>query len=142
MYKCIDVDYVHACTCTCMYIDCVSACMYMYVNCVSESALLLQTIPSPEPTPDQLETTSKTDHVSKTQSISKGREGERGRWKGGGEVKGREGREYMTTVKAGSQYESRHASLKRSRNATRRWIRTKFYSCVANVAFLLPAKRG
>ena len=51
-------------------------------------------------------------------------------------------------LKPGSQYDagrcvaSRHASLKRCRNATRRWNRTKFYSCVANVAFLLPAKGG
>ena len=52
----------------------------------------------------------------------------------------------MYKLKAGSQYDAgrcvalRHASLKRCRNATRRWNRTKFYSCVANVAFLLPAK--
>ena len=40
------------------------------------------------------------------------------------------------SLKAGSQYDagrcvaSRHASLKCCRNATRRWNRTKFYSCV------------
>ena len=51
-------------------------------------------------------------------------------------------------IKAGLQYDaghcvaSRHASLKRGGNATRRLNRTKFYSCAANVAFLLPAKRG
>ena len=72
-----------------------------------------------------------------------GRRGGEGEGGGKREMEGRRGgREYMTTVKAGSQYELRHASLKRSRNTTRRWIRTKFYSCVANVAFLLPAKRG
>ena len=55
---------------------------------------------------------------------------------------------YIMKLKAASQYDaghcvtSRHASLKRCRNATRRWNRTKFYSCVANVAFLLLAKRG
>ena len=51
-------------------------------------------------------------------------------------------------IKAGSQYDagccvtSRHASLKHCRNATRCWNRTKFYSCVANVAFLLPGQQG
>ena len=51
-------------------------------------------------------------------------------------------------LKPGSQYDaercvtSHHASLKRCRNATRRWNRTKFYSCVANVAFLREVDLG
>ena len=52
----------------------------------------------------------------------------------------------MTLGAASRRVASRHASLKRCRNATRRDDAgiepNSIPACVANVAFLLPAKRG